>query len=79
MAGHQMAMDLSAAMDVDVGVSLDMSSLHNTLDVMGNQVPLNHVDDLFGDSLGMEQMQGPTISKPLLQRLDELRTRGCCQ
>jgi mediator of RNA polymerase II transcription subunit 16 len=78
-------MDLGSAMDVGGGVGVNVGldlNVHNPLDGMGDQIPLNDVDDLFGDPLSMQQMQqmqGPTVSKRLLQRLDELRSRGCCQ
>jgi hypothetical protein len=80
MAVPQLPMDLGSAMDggVGVGVSLDMD-VHNPLNGMDNQIPLNDVEDLFGDPLGMQQMPGLTASKQLLQRLDELRSRGCRQ
>lgn len=85
MAAPHLAMDLGSAMDVGAGVGVNVGldlSVHHSLDPMDNQIPLNDVDDLFGDPLSMQQMQqmqGPTVSKRLLQRLDELRGRGCCQ
>lgn len=39
---------------------------------------LNNVDDLFGDDVGLS-LPVRTQSKQLHQRLDELRSRGCCQ
>lgn len=40
-------------------------------------VDLNGVDDLFGDE--PLSLQPPIQGKQLFQRLDELRSRGCCQ
>lgn len=70
MASTDMPLMLDApmdAMDVDMDVAVG-----NTLDAMDHQMPANF--DLFGDPL-----RSPAPSKQLLQRLDELRTRGCCQ
>ena len=58
---------MDAAMDVDMGVNVN-----NALNDVDHQMPANF--DLFGDPL-----RPATASKQLLQRLDELRTRGCCQ
>ncbi|KAL1865212.1 hypothetical protein VTK73DRAFT_5449 [Phialemonium thermophilum] len=57
-------------MDVEMDVNMDnalggMESIDNTM---------QHNFDLFGDPL-----RPTTASKQLLQRLDELRARGCCQ
>lgn len=41
-------------------------------------VDLNDVDDLFGDSVGLSLPVRPH-NKQLIQRMDELRRRGCCQ
>jgi mediator of RNA polymerase II transcription subunit 16 len=85
MTEAQLAMDLASAMDVGDGVGVNVGlnlNVHNPLDTIDNQIPLTDVEDLFGDPLSMQQMQqlqGPTVSKRLLQRLDELRSRGCCQ
>jgi mediator of RNA polymerase II transcription subunit 16, fungi type len=43
------------------------------------QVDLNDVDDLFGDGVGLPLPQIHPPSKALHQRIDELRSRGCCQ
>lgn len=41
-------------------------------------VDLNDVDDLFGDAVGLSlPVRAP--SKQLQQRMDDLRSRGCCQ
>ncbi|RSL56616.1 hypothetical protein CEP53_006736 [Fusarium sp. AF-6] len=41
-------------------------------------VDLNDVDDLFGDTVGLSlPVRAP--SKQLQQRMDDLRSRGCCQ
>ena len=75
-ADHGLSMDLGTAMDVDVDVGLDVS-VGNALNAMENQMPLDV--DLFGDPLHMQEMPSVTVSKQLQQRLDELRSRGCCQ
>ncbi|KAF4464866.1 mediator of rna polymerase ii transcription subunit 16 [Fusarium albosuccineum] len=41
-------------------------------------VDLNDVDDLFGDGVGLS-LPVRAQSKQLQQRMDELRSRGCCQ
>lgn len=41
-------------------------------------VDLNDVDDLFGDGVALS-LPERTQSKQLLQRIDDLRRRGCCQ
>lgn len=48
---------------------------------MAGQVQVDHldVDDLFGDGVGLTLSNVRAPSKQLYQRLDELRTRGCCQ
>lgn len=74
--GHGLSMDLGSAMDVDVGVGLDVS-MGNALKAMENQMPLDV--DLFGDPLHMQEMPSAVVSKQLQQRLDDLRSRGCCQ
>ncbi|OLN95927.1 Mediator of RNA polymerase II transcription subunit 16 [Colletotrichum chlorophyti] len=43
------------------------------------QVDQLDVDDLFGDGVGLSLPTARPITKPLRQRIDELRTRGCCQ
>lgn len=70
---HGMSMGLDSAMDVD---GLDLS-VGNALNAMENQMPLDV--DLFGDPLHVQEMPSTTASKQLQQRLDELRSRGCCQ
>lgn len=67
MTSADIPLMLDGAMDVDMDVNVD-----NALDAMDHPMPANF--DLFGDPL-----RPPTASKRLLQRLDELRTRGCCQ
>ncbi|KPM43886.1 hypothetical protein AK830_g2704 [Neonectria ditissima] len=49
--------------------------------ILDNAMPvgLNDVDDLFGDGVGLSLPAGRTQSKQLHQRMDELRSRGCCQ
>ncbi|KAF7546627.1 hypothetical protein G7Z17_g8306 [Cylindrodendrum hubeiense] len=48
--------------------------------ILDNPMPvdLNDVDDLFGDGVGLSLPVRPQ-SKQLHQRMDELRSRGCCQ
>ena len=48
--------------------------------ILDNAMPvgLNDVDDLFGDGVGLS-LPGRSQSKQLHQRMDELRSRGCCQ
>lgn len=41
-------------------------------------VGLGGVDDLFGDEVPLS-LSSKTQGRLLPQRLDELRTRGCCQ
>ncbi|KAF5021842.1 hypothetical protein F66182_6135 [Fusarium sp. NRRL 66182] len=41
-------------------------------------VDLNDVDDLFGDGVGLS-LPVRAQSKPLQQRMDDVRIRGCCQ
>lgn len=67
MASNDIPLMLDAPMDVDMDVAVG-----NSLDAMDHQMQGNF--DLFGDPL-----RPPTASKQLLQRLDELRSRGCCQ
>lgn len=43
------------------------------------QVDQLDVDDLFGEGVGLSLSNVRTPSKQLYQRVDELRTRGCCQ
>lgn len=43
------------------------------------QVDHLDVDDLFGDEVDLGLGSVRTSSKHLYQRMDELRTRGCCQ
>jgi mediator of RNA polymerase II transcription subunit 16 len=74
MAANGLSMDLGSAMDVDVS-DLDVS-VGNALNGMDGQMPLT---DLFGDPLDIQEMPRAAASKQLQQRLDELRTRGCCQ
>jgi mediator of RNA polymerase II transcription subunit 16, fungi type len=42
------------------------------------QVDLDGVDDLFGDNVPISLPSRPP-SRRLRRRLDELRSRGCCQ
>jgi mediator of RNA polymerase II transcription subunit 16 len=77
---HGLSMDLGSAMDVDVGVGVGVGldvNVGHALNAMDNQMPLDV--DLFGDPLHMQEMPAATVSKQLQQRLDELRSRGCCQ
>lgn len=67
-----MSLTLNSARDMDV----DLDGDHG-LNVMDNQMPLNV--DLFGDPLEIQEIPPATVSKQLQQRLDELRSRGCCQ
>lgn len=48
--------------------------------ILDNPMPvdLNDVDDLFGDGVGLS-LPVRSQSKQLHQRMDELRSRGCCQ
>jgi mediator of RNA polymerase II transcription subunit 16 len=48
---------------------------------MAGPVQVDHidVDDLFGDGVALSLPNVRPPSKHLYQRLDELRTRGCCQ
>ncbi|KAH7171053.1 mediator complex, subunit Med16 [Dactylonectria macrodidyma] len=48
--------------------------------ILDNPMPvgLNDVDDLFGDGVGLS-IPVRSQSKRLHQRMDELRSRGCCQ
>ncbi|KAK5990781.1 Mediator of RNA polymerase II transcription subunit 16-like protein [Cladobotryum mycophilum] len=48
--------------------------------MLDNAVPvdLNDVDDLFGDGVGLS-LPERSQSKQVLQRMDDLRGRGCCQ
>ncbi|KAF6814593.1 mediator of rna polymerase ii transcription subunit 16 [Colletotrichum sojae] len=43
------------------------------------QVDQLDVDDLFGDGVGLTLQTSRPPSKQLRQRIDDLRTRGCCQ
>ncbi|KAL0936566.1 mediator of rna polymerase ii transcription subunit 16 [Colletotrichum truncatum] len=43
------------------------------------QVDQLDVDDLFGDGVGLSLQAARPPTKQLRQRIDELRTRGCCQ
>lgn len=45
--------------------------------IMDNAVPMDMEEDLFGESVGLLPMRPQ--SKHIRQRLDEMRTRGCCQ
>ena len=60
---------LDGAMGVDAA-DMNMAAMDNAMD---NAMTLDEVD-LFGDPV-----IGTRPSKQLQQRLDELRTRGCCQ
>ena len=64
-----MPLMLDSAMDVDMGVNVETA-----LNAIDHPIPLNV--DLFGDPL---EIRTSPASKQLLQRLDELRSRGCCQ
>ncbi|KAM5355943.1 hypothetical protein ACJ41O_002589 [Fusarium nematophilum] len=48
--------------------------------MLDNPIPvdLNDVDDLFGDGVGLS-IPVRSQSKQLQQRMDDLRSRGCCQ
>ncbi|KAH6608645.1 hypothetical protein Trco_001991 [Trichoderma cornu-damae] len=48
--------------------------------MLDNTVPvdLNDVDDLFGDGVGLS-LPDRSHNKPLSLRVDDLRSRGCCQ
>lgn len=52
--------------------------LDNPMGGEAMQVDLDDVDDLFGDGAPLALPTRPP-SKRLRQRIDELRTRGCCQ
>jgi mediator of RNA polymerase II transcription subunit 16, fungi type len=47
---------------------------------MNGDMQVNHtdLDDLFGDSVALSLPVRPQ-SKQLQQRIDELRSRGCCR
>lgn len=70
---HGMTMDLGSGMDVD-GLDLGVG---NALTGMENPMALDV--DLFGDPLHVQEIPSGTASKQLQQRLDELRSRGCCR
>ncbi|ROT36946.1 mediator of RNA polymerase II transcription subunit 16 [Sodiomyces alkalinus F11] len=53
---------------------LDSSSMNGPM-----QVDQLDVDDLFGEGVGLSLSNARTPSKQLYQRVDDLRTRGCCQ
>ncbi|KAL7786186.1 mediator complex, subunit Med16 [Trichoderma ceciliae] len=48
--------------------------------MLDNSVPvdLNNVDDLFGDGVGLS-LPDRSHNKPLSLKVDDLRSRGCCQ
>jgi mediator of RNA polymerase II transcription subunit 16 len=48
--------------------------------MLDNTVPvdLNDVDDLFGDGVGLS-LPDRSHNKPLSLKVDDLRSRGCCQ
>ncbi|KAH8884552.1 RNA polymerase II mediator complex subunit Sin4 [Thozetella sp. PMI_491] len=59
----------------------DTMNVEEAMDVMGASMALDDVD-LFGDPVIENPLSlppPPAPSKPLQQRLDELRARGCCQ
>ena len=60
-------MDTNMDADMDNGMAAPM------------QVDHLDVDDLFGDGVALALRNIRTPSKYLYQRVDELRTRGCCQ
>lgn len=50
--------------------------------MLDNTVPvdLNDVDDLFGDGVGVGlSLPDRSHNKPLSLKVDDLRSRGCCQ
>lgn len=53
--------------------------LDNPMDGAAMQVSLDDVDDLFGDGVPLSLAAQRPPSRRVLQRLDQLRTRGCCQ
>ncbi len=56
-------------------------SVNGAMDVMGASMALDDVD-LFGDPVienPLDLPSRPAPSKQLQQRLDELRSRGCCR
>lgn len=66
----------------DDGVAGGMDNMDGTMDQSMNapmQVDHLDVDDLFGEdvTLALPNVRAP--SKELRQRMDDLRTRGCCQ
>lgn len=78
MASHDMPLLLDGdAMNVDSG----MQGIRG-MQSMESAMALDEVD-LFGDPVMNNALAGlparPPTSRPLQQRLDELRTRGCCQ
>lgn len=61
-------------------ISIPMTSDKMPLMMDNTSIPVNihDVEDLFGDGVGLS-LQVRSQSKQLQQRLDELRSRGCCQ
>ncbi|KAL2756219.1 hypothetical protein ACRALDRAFT_1042669 [Sodiomyces alcalophilus JCM 7366] len=60
--------------DAKMPLMLDNSSMNGPM-----QVDQLDVDDLFGEGVGLSLSNVRTPSKQLCQRVDVLRTRGCCQ
>lgn len=59
-------------------MALLLDSTMSGMDQPPIQVDLNGVDDLFGDTDPLSLSSRP-LSRRLRRRLDELRSRGCCQ
>lgn len=68
-----MPLMLDGAMDTNMETGMD--------DGMAAPMQVDHldVDDLFGDGVALALRSIRAPSKHLYQRVDELRTRGCCQ
>jgi hypothetical protein len=57
----------------------DAMQVEGALNAMNGTMALDAVD-LFGDPVAaLDLPPRPAVSNALLQRLDELRCRGCCQ
>lgn len=62
----------------DSSIPLLLDGAISGMDEPAMQVDLNGVDDLFGDTDPLSLTSRPP-SRRLRRRLDELRSRGCCQ
>lgn len=73
MSGHEMPL---LAMSVDGGMHhvMDGAMALDDVDLFGDPV----MDNALGNA-GIDLRTRPPPTKQLQQRLDELRTRGCCQ